>query len=250
MITYPPTDQRSDVTRFGCDLQPVVKQVLEAHPGLPRPGTDEYPAWVTGCLGDPAADVWFIAENPSIGMALRAIAGVDAGVEDQWCTSAGDKLFRQTLVKHGFKDNEWDGRGGWCCYVTDVVKSAYIVKDWNAKRTCERNAIAEEWAPVLACELAIGWPRLMVTLGGRARDLLKHVERAGLLPGLPAAREHIHHYVYVTTRPEGKVRGGHPDRIAAWDNRFAEIAQHPARRQLPAKLNDQGQGSADRGRAR
>lgn len=233
MIADPPINQRADIMSFGSDLQPVVTQVLDEHPGLPRPGTYEYPAWVTGCLGDPKADVWFIAENPSIGTALRATAGPDADVEDQWRTSDGDKLFREMLVKYGFKNNEWDGPGGWCCYITDVVKSAYIVKDWNAKRTGERNAIAKEWAPVLACELAIGEPRLIVTLGSRARDLLKHVERAGLLPRLPAAREHIHHYVYVTTYPEGKVRGGHPDRIAAWDNRFAEIAHHPARRQLP-----------------
>jgi hypothetical protein len=42
------------------------------------------------------------------------------------------------------------------------------------------------------------------------------------------AREEIKHYVYVMTFPEGRLAGGHPDRIAAWDRRFADIARHPA----------------------
>jgi hypothetical protein len=218
-----------DIACFRPELQPVVDRVLAEHPELPRPGTDTYPAWVTGSLGDPRADIWFVAENPSATTALRASAGVGAGVEDQWRTSAGDILFRQTLVKRGFKSNEWDAPDGWRCYITDVVKSAYIVKDWNDKSAPERDEIAKWWAPVLARELEIGNPQLVVTLGGRAKSLLEHVDRAGLLPRLPQAREHIHHYAYVMTRPEGKVRGGHPDRIAAWDNRVAEIARHPAR---------------------
>lgn len=227
-----PTGWAGDVSCFRPELQPLVAQVLDEHRELPRPGTDAYPAWVTGCLGDPRADVWFIAENPSVSTALRANAGADATVEDQWLTSRGDKLFRQMLVKYGFKDNEWDTPGGWRCYITDVVKSAYIVKEFNAKRPAERNEIATWWAPVLAEELAIGNPKLIVTMGRRAQRLLSHVQ--DLLPELPQACEYIHHYVYIMEFPEAGVRGGHPDRIAAWERRFADIQRHPARGHLPA----------------
>lgn len=217
----------SDLAHFDVDIRPTVARVLDDHPTLPRPGAD-YPAWVTGCLGDRLADVWFIAENPSVSTAQRAIAG--ATVDDQWNTSDGDKLFRETLITYAFKAGVHESASDWRCYLIDVIKSAYVVKDWNAKRPTERRSIAEQWAPVLDREIALGKPRLIVTVGGRAQRLLEHVMRAGLLPNLSPqvfdAREKVQHYSYLMNYPEGKVPARHPDRIAAWQRRFADIARH------------------------
>lgn len=52
-----------DVTCFAPQLQDAVLEVLRAHPELPACGID-YPAWVTGSLGDIRAPVWFVPENP------------------------------------------------------------------------------------------------------------------------------------------------------------------------------------------
>jgi len=213
-----------DTTHFAENIRRTVADVLNDHPELPRPGRD-YAPWVTGCLGDPSADVWFIAENPSATTAKRARA--DATVEDQWTISPGDKLFRKMLVDHGFKGGTWDSSGDWRCYITDVIKSAFIVYGWNARTSADRKQVAEWWAPVLNQELAVGKPRVLVTVGSRAQQLLKRVELSGLLPAPPAfeTRVTIKHYVFVMSRPEGGVGCGDPARIAAWAEHFAEKAE-------------------------
>lgn len=222
-----PSVDVGDLSHFNPEIRDTVAQVLSDHPELPRPGRD-YPAWVTGSLGDPRADVWFVAENPSAGMAARRKKAATA--EDQWRISTGDECFRKMLVAYGFKDGEWDQPGGWRCYLTDVIKSAFTVKDWDAGPAATRSRVAEWWRPVIERELAIGQPTLIVTVGNRAEQLLNHVARQAASLALPPAREQIKHYTYVMSRPEGKVRGGHPDRVAAWGERFAHIAHHPARR--------------------
>jgi len=39
----------------------------------------------------------------------------------------------------------------------------------------------------------------------------------------------IDHYVYVQSRPQGKVAGGDEARVEDWRQRVAQIAHHPAR---------------------
>lgn len=216
----------ADLSAFTPRLQTVIRNVLGRHPELPRPGPD-YAAWITGCLGDPGADVWFVAENPSAGAAGRA--GDDASVEDQWRITPGDRLFRRALVDFGFKDGPLDAPGGWRCYITDVVKSPYDVGEWNARTDRERREVARWWAPVLDAELALGDGRVIVTLGQRARDLLALVEREGLVRKLPKARVAIDHYVYVQSRPRRGVPGGDSARIEEWRQRFQYVAGHPDR---------------------
>jgi hypothetical protein len=120
---------------------------------------------VLACLGDPFASVWFIAENPSLTQMERVL---HATPEDQWNVSIGDKLFRQQLVAHGFKTGTIDSRGGWRCYITDVVKSVDRAGAWNKRPEAERAKIAEAWAPVLAWELKLGQPKIVVSVGGKA----------------------------------------------------------------------------------
>jgi hypothetical protein len=79
---------------------------------------------LTGCLGDPFAGIWLVAEAPSLGR-IESVRAHDDSPEKQWSVSDGDKLFRAMLSKHGFKEGGSFECGGWCCYITDVIKSAH-----------------------------------------------------------------------------------------------------------------------------
>jgi hypothetical protein len=185
---------------------------------------DDHP-WVTGCLGDPDAPVWFFAEAPSLTrVESRLQRGGAQSREQQWDVSPGDKLFRQMLAKHGFKDGGAFAPGGWRCYITDVIKASYFVKDWKGRRGEERLAAAKAWSPVLRYELEAGRPQLAVVLGKNTLAPLEYLQRQGLIPRLPLTIP-IHHYSYIGSRPQGKLGPMHPERIAAWDADFAHIAE-------------------------
>ncbi|MDQ6838046.1 MAG: uracil-DNA glycosylase family protein [Actinomycetota bacterium] len=146
--------------------------------------------------------------------------------EMQWSISPGDRLFRTMLVRHGFKLGSEDSPGGWRCYLTDVVKSAFVVNDWNKVGSRQRKAVSECWAPVLEEELRLGQPRAIVTVGRRAQQLLAHVEARRLLPSLwkDAARFHIEHYVSIASRPAKGLPAQDAGRIARWGHEFATIS--------------------------
>lgn len=209
-------------TDFWGGLADASGRVFAAHPELVDHRAD-FP-WLTGALGDPAAPVWFVAENPSL-IQVRTF-DAEATVESQWAASRGDRIFRDVLVAHGFKTGGPLESGGWRCYITDVIKSADIVKEWSARPEAERNRVAEAWAPVLTYELEAGNPQVLVVLGKNAAKLLDHLETARLVPALPPRRV-VYHYSYLGQRPEsgGKRRpAGHPDRIAEWQVTFAQVA--------------------------
>jgi len=203
------------------ELPARIEAVFRDHPELPDHRSSHN--WVTACLGDPFEPVWFVAENPSLTQMQRAVRPTP---ELQWNVSPGDKLLRQQLVKFGFKDGSPDSPGGWRCYITDVVKSADIVNAWNRLPEAERQRIAEAWAPVLAWELQLGQPRIVVSVGDKADRLLDHLLRRRLIPPLPT-RMRVAHYSYIASRPDARTHLGprHPERLAAWDEEFAAVAR-------------------------
>jgi hypothetical protein len=169
--------------------------------------------------------VWFVAENPSLGQMERVLV---RSPESQWLVSRGDRLFRDLLVKHGFKDAPWDAPGAWRCYVTDVVKSADRAGLWAKRPPSERDATVDAWAPVLSWELEQGAPALVVSVGKPADRYLTRLQAAGAVPRLPE-RFCVPHYSYIAMRPDRQGRGpGHPDRIAEYDAQFAAIAARAA----------------------
>jgi hypothetical protein len=203
-------------------------------------------AWLTACLGDPFAPVWFVAENPSLTQVERAPAQMP---EDQWNVSPGDKLFRRQLVKHGFKRGGVDEPAGWRCYITDIIKSVDRVDQWNRLAEAERHRVAEAWAAVLAWELEIGRPQIVVSVGGKADRLLDHLLRRGLIP-VPALRMQVAHYSYIGSRPDARTKlgPGHPERIAAWDEEFEAVIQalrERAQRRVPAAATPSSPPPAD-----
>ena len=210
---------RASLERYTAELPHRLDAVFRAHPELDD-HRSQFP-WVLACLGDPFAPVWFIAENPSLTQMERAL---DSTPEDQWNVSIGDKLFRQQLVQHGFKQGTAESAGGWRCYITDVIKSADRVGTWNKLPETQRAEIAEAWAPVLAWELELGQPKVVVSVGNKADRLLNHLLRRRLIPPLPL-RLKVEHYSYIGSRPDAKTGLGprHPDRIAAWSTQFAGV---------------------------
>lgn len=160
--------------------------------GLLYDHRNDYP-WLTGALGDPYADAWFLAENPSLAQMERAVRPTP---ESQWNVSRADKLFRRMLVDHGFKDAPSDAVDGWHCYITDVVKSAARAGEFARQPVAQQLAIAEEWAPVLRWELEQHRPLLCVSVGKGADQFLTHLESRRCIPRLPE-RRWIYHYSYV-----------------------------------------------------
>jgi hypothetical protein len=206
--------------RYFSNVARLADSVFRAHPELPDHRRD-FP-WLTACLGDPFTPVWFVAENPSLQRVSRSHV---TSPEHQWSGTRETTLLREMLCKHGFKAGGALAKGGWRCYITDVVKSAAIAKDWSALRVGSRRLIAEAWAPVLRYELEEGRPGLVVAFGANAETLLLHLEREALIPTLPALQR-IDHYSYIALRPDKSRRLGpaHPQRVAEWDAKFAAIA--------------------------
>lgn len=223
-----------DVSLFHPELRSLVQKTLREHPTLPYPraggGASDYEPWITASLGDLTSDVWFVAENPSAGAAKRGRR--ELGVEAQWNITPGDHRLRTALALHGFKDTAAEEPGGWRCYITDVIKSPFDVGLWNNASNNKRGQVAVWWAPVLAAELEIGRPKLIVTVGDRAARFLDrltvHPRTRDMFTDLPP-RESIEHYVSVASRPQKGLPGGHDSRIAAWHARFHAIQHHPAR---------------------
>src|SRR6266480_7961514 len=86
-----------------------------------------YP-WLTGCLGDQFAPIWFIGENPS----MAGVEAIDKGSQTksenlQWNSHDGDRLFREAIVEVGLKSGLPETEGGWQCYVTNAIKAPEVV---------------------------------------------------------------------------------------------------------------------------
>jgi hypothetical protein len=216
------------VKRFGyeAELKRRIARVFQSHNEIPDHRAN-FP-WITGFLGDSFAGVWFVAENPSLGMARRGHTSAPGGLtsEAQWAISPGDILFREMLVKYGFKKGSADSPRGWRCYITDLIKSAVQAEEWNRKDRESRLRVAEAWAGVFSWELRTGRPRLIVVMGKKVQDLLTHLTLRAMVPLLPPT-VHIDHYAYIGQRADARrgLRPMHPTRVAEYEEQFAAVAR-------------------------
>lgn len=182
-----------------------------------------YP-WLIGSLGNPNARIVFVGENPSLGQIQRVSdpMGKLATEEVQWSASRGDRLFRELLVKHGFKAGTIESHGGWHCYITNVIKEADYAQKWRRLPAAKQKAAAEAWSSVFAWELQRCRPMLVIALGKTVRGLLDHLMTCGM--SLPRI-ETVQHYSYVAHRPRGKQGPMHPVRVQEYDDEFAAVAR-------------------------
>jgi hypothetical protein len=146
--------------------------------------TDDYP-WLYGALGAVPSSVMFICENPSItGVRSGAVDTIDGrapDIESQWWggrKNPAAKRFRVMLSQLGLKSNRPEMRGGWNCYITNVVKEANVAgAEQRAKTTEERRTQASDWASVLRWELENVRPQHVFCVGGASFDVVTRLQR-------------------------------------------------------------------------
>ncbi len=207
------------VKKYWEEFAAKIDATFRAHPQLYDHRKD-FP-WLTGALGDPFAGVFFVAENPSLTQVKKVKVETE---ESQWYQSPGDKLFRQMLLEHGFKTGTIHSQGGWRCYITNLIKLAEKAEKWKKQPPAHQQHMARLWAPVLAWELQMGQPRVVVSVGRRVDEYLSHLATHKLLPKI-ACRIAVDHYTFIAMRPDPKTGLGpmHPQRIDAYRAQFAKV---------------------------
>ena len=84
------------------------------------------------------------------------------------------------------------------------------------------------WIPVLQKQFDLGFPKIIVTLGNNADDILNHMRKMGLRAPKSI---NIYHYTYIMNWPEsgGKRRdAGDLERIREYKECIADIAKRYA----------------------
>jgi hypothetical protein len=187
---------------------------------------DDYP-WLTGYLGDINSPIWFLGENPSLSQVNKQSKKSTFNENLQWNASAGDQLLREALTEAGLKKGDVSKNSGWACYITNVIKEPEIVNERNRKKSDSSywKKQAEMWLPVLQNQLDIGSPKLIVTFGGQADKIFRHMVKLGLKS---PKQIKIHHYSYIMLRPEASTKRGprHPDRISEFKLSIQQLANN------------------------
>ncbi len=140
--------------------------------------------WVYGALGKVPSDVMFICENPSIkGIEKAAIDPIDSGpldIESQWWGGTNDpaaKRFRGALCKLNLKTTRPRQRGGWECYITNVIKQSNIAKDQEGLLYVSKNQQARDWAEILQWEINHVKPKYVFCVGGNAYNFVQLLQK-------------------------------------------------------------------------
>lgn len=172
-----------------------------------RTGQTEH-QWLYGALGAVPSDVMFICENPSKGGVEGAEQGAmhndrQPDIEDQWRGSGpGDpatRVFRPVMCELGLKLTPPGDRGGWRCYITNVIKEMAVAKNWEKLPLVRvKYPKAVEWAGILEWEFQQVQPNWVFCLGGKAYCLVKRLQTFGQLPSLQD--QHIHQATHYSAR--------------------------------------------------
>ena len=102
------------------------------------------------------------------------------------------------LCKFGLKMTRPADRGGWQCYITNVIKEMAVAKCFENLRRPQRYAKAVEWAGILEWELQQVKPSWIFCVGGKAHFLVDRLQRRGRLPSLQG--QHIHQITHYSAR--------------------------------------------------
>lgn len=156
-------------------------------------------SWLYGALGCVPASVMFICQNPSLKPMRSAhtntIDGAPPDIEAQWWGGKKNnaaKRFRFALHETGLKTTPPSERGGWNCYITNVVKEANITTDQRKLNTEELTEQSRRWSDILEWELSKVKPLFVICVGGKATTSVKTLHQSG---SLPSFRVHsIRHY--------------------------------------------------------
>jgi hypothetical protein len=213
-------------TKYRASLSDKITAVFRNNPEIPDHRKD-HPWWI-GALGSIQADVVFVGENPSLSQLEAATDPVTGGpptIETQWWQSRGDKLLREALIGAGFKGGTLESKGGWRCYITNVIKQADYAEKWKKKGVIPLREAAELWSPVLSFELTKVNPRVIVAMGNKPHKLLLHLMKKGLIPRHQLCK--VHHYSYVALRADAKRKLGpmNPIRVSEYKEQILAVAR-------------------------
>lgn len=80
--------------------------------------------------------------------------------------------------------------GGWRCYITNVIKKADVVRDFQKR---DKKQLAVEWTDVLTWEMQRVAPKTLFTVGGAATELVTFLQPRGLVPACPSPHQVMHY---------------------------------------------------------
>ena len=161
--------------------------------GLQKKEHAKYP-WLYGALGNPESDVMFICENPSrTGVEWAARKLRHLGIEAQWRGHRADRL-RDVICDLKLKRGGPDDRGGWRCYITNVIKSMDTVKDFSALSWTDKAALAREWADVLQWEIRRVRPGIVFCVGRKSERAVQDLQGKQALDLHGASLQYVWHY--------------------------------------------------------
>ncbi|MGD0795034.1 MAG: uracil-DNA glycosylase family protein [Dehalococcoidales bacterium] len=193
------------VDKYSLELNKRIEGIFLNHPEWKD--THNKNPWLTGFLGNPFSNIWFVGENPSLRPVETATKNHPIiNSDNQWNISRGDKLFRQALLKSELITGSLETPKEWHCYVTDIIKDADYANKWRKKPWCERCLIADIWEPVLKWELQTSEPKIIVAMGNQVMRLLTYLQKH---KGLNLNHiEFVHHYSYIAFWPDTKRKLG------------------------------------------
>jgi hypothetical protein len=155
--------------------------------------------WLYGAIGVVPSDVMFVCENPSLTGVERAhdetIDGGDPDIEAQWWGGRNNpaaRRFRRVLCDLGLKTTPPSARGGWQCYITNVVKEANYVNEQNQLDAEAMHAQSEAWADILKWEYSKVQPRYVFAVGHKSAAALHYLQHHGSINNFHVHR--IWHY--------------------------------------------------------
>lgn len=155
--------------------------------------------WLYGALGQIPSIEMFIAENPSItGIKHANVDTVDDGdpdIEAQWWGGRNDKaakVFRPVLFDLGLKTSPPNQKGGWNCYITNVIKRANYAKYQENISAEYRKEQENYWSEILRWEIENVKPSVLYCLGRRTEKAVKRLIKEGRIQNIPSY--YVYHY--------------------------------------------------------
>jgi len=117
---------------------------------------------------------------------VDTIDGRAPDIEAQWWGGRRDaaaRRFRPVLRQMGLKSGRPDARGGWQCYITNVVKEANVAgSDQRSMTPAERREQARAWADILRWELENVRPQHVFCVGSAAFEAVRRLQADRQLP--------------------------------------------------------------------
>jgi uracil-DNA glycosylase len=103
------------------------------------------------------------------------------------------------LCALGLKDSPPAAKGGWRCYITNVIKEANLARTQAATKHRRRIEQARQWADILRWEVDAVRPTHVFAVGGRAHEVVLDLQAQSRLPKFA-----VHRICHFSDRGRGR----------------------------------------------